>query len=282
MQASSHRRLLLWSLLPCLLGGCGASPPQPERQTPPAELTWFSVGEVEAETKGGLLAIDPYPRWFVGPPEHVSEVEIARRRAAKGKVVYEALVRVTSDEEGYEPGVRWIATVPPRPRRAEDLPTTQAGARLDLDVKPIDANELQLELTLHAGERALWRELEHRSTNVFPFLLGVEADGVPVRFPRMGSAHCGGISRFKTVVAAGASQRWTLRISRASVRGILEIASVGTPKTVGFVAVFCERKHIGWAAHDGEHPSPDTLLELPFVGDAILLRSPRVAVPWRE
>jgi hypothetical protein len=276
VQSSSHRRRLLWLLLPCLLGGCGEPSAKPSAKPPPAELTWFSVGETASGAGDSLLAFDPYPRWFVGGSEQVSEAELARRRAEQDIVVHEAESLHSSDQ----PGMRWIAVLPPRPRRVEDLPTTQARARLELDVTHVANNELQLELTLHAGDRALWRELEHRSTNLVPFLFSLDVDGVPLRLPSTGSAHCGGIERFETVAAAGGSRRWKLRVTRASVRAlVVGIRGVSPIKSVGFVAAFSERKHIGWAAYDGEHPSP-ALLELPFKGEPILIRSKRVAVPW--
>ncbi len=46
--------------------------------------------------------------------------------------------------------------------------------------------------------------------------------------------------------------------------------------------MFCERKHTGWAALDGEHPAPEVHLDLPFEGDAALLRSNTATLTFEQ
>lgn len=261
----SLRHVLLLALTPLWIGACG----EPSPAAPPAALTWFAIGGDAHDlgdaraTQSGVLDLGTTPRWFTGQPELISEAELARRRAAMGIVVEEARI-----EEGDTPaGMRWIAAPPPKPRRIEDLPTSIDGARLELSAESIEAGEeVRLTLTLHAGARALWRESEHRSTNVLPFLFTLTHDGEPIRIVTNEAAHQGGIQRFEQIVEAGASRRWTLRLRTAS----LEPHGEGE---LTITAAFCERQHTGWAALDGEHPARDTGVEIPFEGDPVLIRS---------
>lgn len=265
----AHPPLLMLACV--LLCACGDTPPVPE----PAHLTWFTLDgdrhnlrEARA-AQTELLRLDPWPRWFIGPAELVSIAEIERRRKAEGVVVEEARIV----ESGTPPGMRWLATVPVRPRRLTDVPLTQTGARLELTFDHTDApGELRLTLTLHAGERALWRECEHRTTNVLPFLFTIAVGGNPVRVPVTCAGHFGGSTRFVRLVEPGASRRWAVRVDAASVRehgtGAMTIS-----------AVFSERQHTGWAALEGELPGPDPSLELPFEGAPVMIRSLAAAVP---
>lgn len=259
-------------VLVLLLGGCGEQPNAP--QPPPPVLTWFALGgDVhdlrEARRRhSDLLRLGSTPRWFVGPPELVSDAEVARRRAAAGIVVEEARL-VEGDTP---PGMRWLGTTPPLPRRIEEIARHPEGPQLSLGLERRDTdNELRLEISLRAGSRPLWRQAEHRSTNVLPFLFALSVNGEPVRVETTGAAHCGGISRFHQLVAAGATRAWTLRLDATSL-------PLQEADEVSITALFCERKHTGFAALDGEHPAPQVDLETPYTGDATLIRSNTVTL----
>ena len=125
-------------------------------------------------------------------------------------------------------------------------------------------------------ERALWRESEHRSTNVLPFLFGLAVDGRPVHLESSCSAHEGGSVRFERLVEPGGSRRWSVRVDAASLR-VHVVSGKGAALTL--VALFCERQHTGWATGEGELPSPDPQLALPFEGEPVLIRSNTAVVP---
>lgn len=75
---------------------------------------------------------------------------------------------------------RWFKGSKP-PDTLDDVPLTNQAASLTLEIKP-SANQhvLHLMLTLKAQERTVWRELEHRWTNIIPFLFAFTVDGKPI------------------------------------------------------------------------------------------------------
>ncbi len=235
--------LLAWS---GALAACGTEPaaPQPASSARPAP-TFLSLGgeryrlSEAREAQGRSLALVEEPRWFDGAPK-----------------------------------------TPAPPKYLADVPLRDRGARLELSIEDGDAETLILSVTLHAGaERPLWREHEHRWTNVVPFLFGVYAGGVPVQVPWEGSAKMGGIQDFVELVAAGKSRRWALRLDRASLDALLGERG---ERRLELIAVFGERQHSSYATLGPEYAKPmdDAFQDPPPFEDApVVVRSARVPLP---
>ena len=258
-------------LLPVLAaGGCGGEQEAQRSRMP----SWFALIPVEAEGDHRLV-LDPEPRWFHGMPKLVSLAELERQRQAAGIVVLEA----RRAEEGGRPGMRWVPTSPPLSAYLDGLPKRLGGVRLELEARLLPTSgDLELRLTLHAGERPLWREKEHRAENAHPFLIGLYADDEPLRRPHRGSAKCGGVSRFHEVVAAGSRRSWTLVVRRSSVEALLGNRPT---RELSVVAAFSERQHDSTTLSEGARLEPDPSLEPPFGNDQFVIRSPCAKVNWR-
>ncbi len=221
-----------------ILSCCGAAPPA--SSTAPTPRSFFALGgdvyrasEV-AQAETGLLRFDATPRWFAGFPDEVTPE------------VYDAWARKQGQfhrqetQEGER--VLQIPSAPDYPTSLDALPKTDQGATLKLATvvdAPANERELILSLTLASGERAIRREVEHRRTNVLPFLFAIEADGKPVSRAANGGVSEGGSNRFIELVPAESQKTWTLRVA---VDSLATFAPAGT-KELSIVAVFSERQH---------------------------------------
>lgn len=225
------RRFLLAVLV--VSAGCGTAPPAP----PPS---FFALGgdvyhaEDRLEAEQQLLQFDPEPRWFAGYPRQVT------REAYE---VWEKQQRGVSRQEPSEGEPQYqIPTRPAYPRSVEALPRRDQGATLKLtaenDGLPA-AEEVVLTLELAAGDRAIQREVEHRRTNVLPFLFCFTADGKPVSRECPGGVSDGGTKKFVELAPAKSQKTWTLRIATESLASLLP---AGTGEAT-LVAVFSERQH---------------------------------------
>lgn len=225
------RRFLLAVLVAS--AGCGTAPAAP----PPS---FFSLGgdvyhaEDRREAEQQLLRFGAEPRWFVGYPRQVT------REAYEAWEKQQGGVSRQEPSEG-EPAYQ-IPTRPAYPRSVETLPRRDQGATLRLtaehDGTPA-ADEIVLKLELAAGDRAIQREIEHRRTNVLPFLFCFTADGKPVSRECPGGVSDGGTKKFVELAPAKSRKTWTLRIATDSLASLLP---AGTGEA-SLVAVFSERQH---------------------------------------
>ncbi len=253
------------------LGACGDRPAKSRVETP----SWFALehAAVEGDTR---LVLDPYPTWFHGPPKLVSSAEIARERREAEIVVLDAV----SEEDAAPPGMTWIPTSPPLPAYLDGIRRSQQGAKLGLQASLISGSgDLELRVTLHATVRSLWREVEHRAANAYPFLLGIYADGAPVMRRHLCSAKSGGVSRFHEVVGAGDTRTWVLVVQRESVQSLLGATS---PQALGLVVVFSERQHDSTTLSEGVRPAPDLGVKPPFGTKQFVIRSEIATVRWQR
>ncbi len=224
-------------LLACVavLAGCGSS-------TPPAPPSFFALGgevyrandRLEAEKQ--VLRFGDEPRWFAGFPREVSQEE------------YDAWEKQQAKRSQQEPAqgerVHQIPTTPAYPQSIHALPLKDQGATLRLDVErdgKAAADEIVFTLTLAAGDRAIQREIEHRRTNLLPFLFAFTADGRPVSRESDGAIKEGGANQFIELVPAGSQKSWTIRVATSSLAGVVPADA----KEIAIVAVFSERQHEG-------------------------------------
>ena len=201
---------------------------------------WFSLGgevyhareRIDAEKS--LLEFDPQPRWFTGFPRPATKEEFTAW--LKKQMGQSQLEEPT--EASYQ-----IPTAPPYPKQLADVPTQALGSSLSLAAeKGATADEISFVLTLTAGERAVRREIEHRFTNVVPFLFALYADGQAVTRELEGVRKEGGAHQFLEIVPAKEKKVWQLRVDQNSLAAIVPRGT----KVVTVVAAFSERQHQGY------------------------------------
>ncbi len=210
----------------------------------PKELSWFSLGgEVYQErdrfdAEKQVLSFDKQPRWFLGFPKAVSRNEFeAWLKSQSGKLQLER-----SSEVSYQ-----IPNPPAYAKRVEDLPTSHHGASLKFAMEPQkEPGELVFVLTLTAGDRLIRREIEHRNTNVVPFLFALHADGKVISGELNGTRKAGGTNKLVELVPVKARQTWRFRVAQESLESLVP----GMTQQLEITAAFSERQHEGYAGND--------------------------------
>ena len=238
-----------------------------------APPSFFSLGgdvhhandRFEAEKQALKLGVEP--RWFAGFPKVVTRQQYDAWEKRFGKSSRQ------ESPNGEHP--LQIPTQPTYPASLDAVPLQDQGATLQLTAiagKSERADEVVLELTLSAGERAIEREIEHRRTNVLPFLFLLTADGEPVTRKARGGIEQGGSNRFVELVPSKSRKSWTLRIASDSLAGILPAET----REAGIVAVFSERQHENY-----EPGGPERIGEI-WDADALRKRPPQIVVRSNE
>ncbi|MEI8378864.1 MAG: hypothetical protein WCJ09_01960 [Planctomycetota bacterium] len=210
----------------------------------PKELSWFSLGgEVYQErdrfdAEKQVLSFDKQPRWFLGFPKAVSKDEFeAWLKNQAGKLQLEP-----SSEPSYQ-----IPNPPPYAKRVVELPTAHHGSSLKFAIESEqEPGELVFILTLTAGNRSIRREIEHRNTNVVPFLFALQADGKVISEELDGTRKEGGTNKLIELVPAKTSQTWRFRVARKSLDSLVP----ETTQQLEITAAFSERQHEGYAGND--------------------------------
>jgi hypothetical protein len=281
-------------LATCLFAGCRAQFPA----VPPWETvevdgvlltgwpTWFPLGEevyfedghLQAEQE--VLCFQPETRWFKGFSKEADKATfesrmneyVARLRAAGGSWNQ---MKVEDD-----PNRRYfLATQPPYPHTPSDIPAAQHGVRLALAVrKANDPAILVFELTLSSEFFVLTREVEHRNTNVVPFLFSFYADGQAV-WPFSEEPHgiIGGNSWMWPLVEKGGSKKWSYRVNKASIAQLL---GRRRPGQLAVLAAFSQRQHDYWGGFGDLYPQGDMLTRAPDDPPQVVVRSNVVHIPW--
>lgn len=207
------------------------------------------------------------PRWFVGFPREVSREEYDAWQKKQTTLHQEEPFQ---GERAYQ-----IPTRPAYPQSIDAVSKQDQGATLQL-ATATDANatdgEIVFTLTLTSGDRAIEREIEHRRTNVLPFLFAFTADGKPVVRESRGGVSNGGTNRFIELVPARSQKTWTLRCEIDSLAKILPAEA--TEATI--IAVFSERQHEHY-----EKGGPISLDEI-WSSEALKKRPPQIVLRSNE
>ena len=139
---------------------------------------------------------------------------------------------------------RWFGfedNIHPYPEELTDVPLVEDGARLALSVTTgDDPAVLSFVLTLESGTHTLGREVEHRWTNVVPFLFAFFSDGKAIEIPTTGGAKMGGVRAMTELVEKGTVRTWAMKVETGS---ILALLPNDRPQMVSVVAAFGERQH---------------------------------------
>ena len=233
----------------CAIGvaGCGSSDTGLGLSGQPS---WFPLG-VEVyhenerfEAQRGLLEFQAEPRWFLGSLKAVTKDEFETFEKKQHVVTKETPVPQAGQavEDMYQ-----IPASPPYPKKIGDVPLEDQGATLHLDVANGDTPvELVFTLKLTAGDRAVRREVEHRWTNVLPFLFAFFADGKPVSRELHSFDKMRGANQLVDLVPADGQKVWRLRVATESIDAIVGADA----KEVAIVAAFSERQHEGYFPGD--------------------------------
>jgi len=200
--------------------------------------SWFALGnevyqeDDRFEAEKGVLAFNQDPRWFLGIPKKATKAEYESWAKAENITSSNILTEHRDDFQ--------IPTSPPYPNTIKDLPSEAQGATLKLHIsKGSKATELIFALSLKAEKQAIKREVEHRWTNVLPFLFAFYADGKAVKGDMIASARTGGSNRFIELVSAGSSKEWKIKVD---VRSFESLAGPRVQE-LSIVAAFSERQH---------------------------------------
>ena len=230
---------------------------------------WFPLGgevyhardRVAAER--AILEFRPQPHWFLGFPKPATPEQFAAwLKTQPGQF----------DLQKPVDGEFQIPTTPARPERLSDLSLKDQGASLKFTVEPsTDPDLLEFGLDLSADERAIQREIEHRHTNVIPFLFAFYVDGKAVRKEEQAFEKDGGSKQLVELVPTKSHRHSKLRVARKSLETILPAHA----SEVTIVAAFSERQHAGATDQlqfDGE------VWDLEHIPRQILIRSNAVNV----
>ena len=201
--------------------------------------SWFPLGgEVHHQNKRfdaqkEILRFKSEPRWFLGFPEEVTKDEFEAWKKKQNA----AMDIQFPKERGYQ-----IPSSPPYPKSVEDIPRQNQGAALQLHIENADVpGELIFTLTLAAGERVVRREVEHRWTNVLPFLFAFFADGKAVSHKLASFGKVGGVNTLVDLVPPRTQKGWRLRVATESIDALV----APEVQELAIVAAFSERQHEG-------------------------------------
>ncbi|MBS0203579.1 MAG: hypothetical protein JSS49_11810 [Planctomycetes bacterium] len=243
--------------------------PGSEEPTLSGQPVWFPLGgEVyherdRHEAARSVLKFRAEPHWFLGFPKPANQQEF--------EAWLKSLPGLQQDFE-LQDGQFQIPTAPAQPQKLTDLPLQDQGASLKFTVEPSTNPEiLEFRLDLTATGRAIRREIEHRHTNVIPFLFAFYVDGKAIRKEATSHGTDGGSRNLVELVPAKSHQQWSLRVARKSMETILPADAA----TVTIVAAFAERQH----EEATESPRFDgEVWDLRQISRQILIRSNPVTV----
>lgn len=235
--------LLFWMLLFSLASAWGAE----ARPT-----AWFPLGAAFRICDPGTRFRDGAGKWDMdntGPPyddlvpdvyHEGHETEVQRHTLS--------LVAVP----------RWFEAAPV-PRILEDVPLSEQGVSLAFVVKTTTNGLLRFVLKVPTSSRDLWREVEHRRTNVTPFLFSFWADGAPILPPPTNvwsGIGIGGVNGMTRLARKGSAYEADLIVDANT---ILALVPGKRASELTVVAAFGESQH-----HGAECVARHQALKLPW------------------
>jgi hypothetical protein len=221
---SNVKRIAQALLLALLLAGPGtASIAQND------SLMWFPLGA-------------PFR---VCDPDTILGGDVEKKSPAYDGIVAEVyqegrVVQVQSQSLSLVAEPRWFRTAQ-LPKTLGDVPLSDQGGSLSLDFAMTTNGLFRFILKVHCTDRGLWREVEHRWTNLIPFLFTFYADGVPVRAPMPKEwGRFGGVNGMTILAAKGAFYESDLTVDPKTILALVPGARVSE---LSVVAAFGESQH---------------------------------------
>jgi hypothetical protein len=228
--------------------------------------SWFPLGgeivhaEGLATAEESLLSFNTQsPRWFKSFPKAVSRQEYENWLKEKEN---------NSDTQNERSSVFFIPSKLPYPTNPESILQKDQGATLQFQVSnSVNVGELIFNLTLVAKERPIIREVEHRFTNILPFLFAFYIDGKAITRENKNFGYETGSISFIELVPINQKKEWNLRIDKKSLEEL--VGQEG--KDLEIIVLFSERQHLVYF-EDSKEKFEDTK---PFKGQApqIIIRS---------
>ena len=215
---------LIIILVAASTSGCVSSP-----NTPPAEPTWFPLGASFRVCRPGTILGGDTDK--IGPTydDIIAEVHHKGHRLEVQKTTLSVV-----------PDPRWFKGSQ-LPKTVHAVPLSDQGALLTFQIQPTTNGLLRFVLTLEAKERDVWREVEHRWTNVTPFLFAFFADGKAVRPKEPDSwSKIGGINSMIKLVDKGKTHIWNLTVDPKTILALLPNTKFDE---LSIVAAFSESQH---------------------------------------
>lgn len=268
------------------LQGC-VQPTKPPAEFPlTGQPTWFPLGkEIYHETEHReaekeILALVMEPRWFLGYSREVTAREYDAYLETRRQQGDKFSIQETPD------GKHYVPATPPYPKTLEDLPLVDHEVQLAMQAAATaDPHIITLNLQLTSPDRTVYREVEHRWTNVLPFLFTFYIDGKAYPSPNEGFGKSGGMHQFIELVPSRGHRDWSIKVDADSLKKLLPDAK---PHELAIVAAFSERQHEGHvsdgdllkALHDdGESPHAGKDVD-PETARQLLLRSNVARIRW--
>ncbi len=135
---------------------------------------------------------------------------------------------------------RWFRTAV-IPNCLEDVPLSDQGTSLVLRITKTTNGLLRFLLRVRSTKRDVWREIEHRNSNITPFLFTFFADRRPVRALMSGQfANARGINTMTKLARKGEAYETELTICPDT---IFDLAGGVKIKELSVVAAFGEYQH---------------------------------------
>jgi hypothetical protein len=273
----SGRLAMVLAVMAILGGGVWLARETAERRVPEGDATWLDLGGIsyqESEvddSAAGVLKFGKDPMWFLNEGTDASQLE-ADVLFARSFEEDAQLLKI-SGQSGL---TKMLPVAPHSPVVPEQLPLEDRAVRLSLKLSPGTTPAiLEMELNLSSAHRTLYREVEHRNTNVLPFLFSLKVDGKPLRIPDAGMSKEGGRDYLVQLVEPGGTRTWKLRVNEKSLRELLPDSS---PHTIEMFAAFSERQHEGCAGF------ANMLFENPWLrtepGPQFIVRSAGAKLRW--
>ncbi len=197
---------------------------------PDGNPMWFPLGAAFRICSPGTIIGGDAEKTLPAYDRIVSEVYHSHDRLEVQKTTLSAV-----------PEPRWFKGSSP-PESLQALASSDQGASLRLEIQTTTNGLLCFALTLEAQERNLWREVEHRWTNITPFLFCFFADGKAVRPKGPDSwEKFGGANSMTKLVDKGRAHAWQLNVDPKTILSLLEGAEF---HELTVVAAFSEYQQI--------------------------------------
>jgi len=162
------------------------------------------------------------------------------------------------------------------PESLQTLPSSDQGASLGFEIHPTTNGLLRFVLTLEAKERNVWREVEHRWTNITPLLFSFFADGKAVRPKGPDSwGKFGGVNSMTKLVDKGKTHAWELTVDPKTILPLLQDTEF---ELLTIVAAFSEyqQTYPGGIPNDEGKPG----FSDGFTGPPIVIKSNPITVAY--
>jgi hypothetical protein len=225
---------------------------------------WFPLGAAFRICRPGTILNGDTEKTLPAYDEPIAEVHHSNHRHEVQKTTLSVVL---------DP--RWFKGSSP-PASLQALASSDQGASLRFAIQPTTNGLLRFVLSLEARKRDVWREVEHRWTNITPFLFSFFADGKAVRPKEPDSwGKFGGVNSMTKLVDKDKALAWHLTVDPKTILSLLQGAEL---ERLTVVAAFSEYQQTypgGILDDDGKPAFSDG-----FTGPPIVIKSNPVTMTY--